>query len=85
MQYDRIKENMKSGNVDDWECCDSQGLFSFYRQSKLFLLRASKSNKEKINTIIDWMNSDEDLEKWQDDWLSDINYFDLIKIAQFKN
>lgn len=85
MQYDRIKENMKSGGVDDWECCDTQGMFSYYKKSKLFLIRANKDNKEKINTIIDWMSSNESLEHWQINWLNDINNFDLIKIAQFKN
>lgn len=86
MQFDRIKENMKSGQVDDWECCDSEGKFSFFTMAKLKYNRASAYEKETILKLKEMTEKDEDdLEKWEDDYLHDINNFEAIKVAQFLN
>lgn len=42
MKIARTKTNMKSGVVDDWECCDSNGLWSGFKKAKLIKMRLSK-------------------------------------------
>lgn len=48
LQIESVKLNMASGKVSDWECCDSEGKWSGFKQAKLRYSRMSKERKGDV-------------------------------------
>lgn len=86
LQIKRIKENMKSRVVDDWECCDEHGLFSFFKMSRIKHNRLNAYEKESMLIVKGMTQKDEyGLDDWEIKFLENINNFYEIKAAQFLN